>query len=279
MESEAPPSAALYNFLGWLNANKKPVAAGVAVVALIVGVVLFMGWQKEQKEIKASLELSNIRLPYNAGELPPPGTDEALLKLAAAYPGTSAGTHAMLLAGTTLFAQGNYSAAQAQLEKFMGEHGDSRWASHASYALAACLDAQNKTNDAIAKYEAFIKTYPADPAADHAQMGAALLYEQSGRDGSAVEIYKRMLDAAMKNPNNYNQVVADAQEHLQALYKKNPALAMPKTPPVKPTTPTVVIPSNRPPVIQTNIATATNSVKSLLTNLPPIVKTNLPIKL
>jgi len=279
MESEAPPSAALYNFLGWLNANKKPVVVGVLVLTLVVGGVFLRNWQKEQTEITAAKALSDIRLPYNAGELPPSGTDAALLKLAATYPQTSAGAHALLLAGSTLFAEGKYALAQEQFDKFIGQHGESRWASHASFGLAASLDAQNKTNDAIAKYEAFIKSYPLDPATDQARLGAARLLEQSGREVQAVELYNKMLETAMKNPKNYNQpAVIESQERLRDLFKKNPALAVQKQPPVKTNTSTFVVPPTPPPAIKTNLATATNAVKFLRTNRQPVLKSNLPVK-
>ena len=271
MESEAPPSAAFYNFLGWLNANKKPVGLAIVAVAAVVGLVFFRNWQKEQNEIAAAEALSNIRLPYNAGEIPPPGTDAAFLKVAGAYPKTSAGAHALLLAGSTFFAEGKYAEAQAQFEKFLGEHGDSPWASHANYGLATSLDAQNKTNDAIAKYEAFIKSYPVDPATDQARLGVARLYEQSGKEAQAVEIYDKMLKAAMNNPNGYNQTVMEAQEHLKELYKKNPALAAPKIPAFKTNTSTIVVPPALPPSLKTNLAAA----KIIQTNLLPAVKTNL----
>ena len=270
MESEAPPSAAFYNFLGWLNANKKPLGWFVLAVAAVIGFLVFRDWKKDQNEIAAAEQLSNIRLPYNAGELPPPGTDDALVKLAAEHSGTSAGAHAQLLAGSTFFAEGKYAEAQAQFEKFLGEHGDSPWAVSAKYGLATSLDAQNKTNEAIAKYEEFIKRYPNDPVTDHAKLGAGRLYEQSGKPEQAVEIYDKMLKSTMNNPNSYNQTAMDAQERLKELFTKNPALAPPKIQTFKTNT-TLINPVNPLQSPQTNLA----AVKAIQTNLLPVVKTNL----
>ncbi len=274
MESEAPPSAAFYNFLGWLNARKKPLALAVIAMAAVVGIILLRNWQQEQHEISAAEQLSNIRLPATPSELPKPGTADALVKLAADHAGTRAAAHALLLAGSTFFAEGKYTEAQKQFETFRGQHGDSPWAANAFYGVATSLDAQNKTNEALAQYEAFIKRYPSDPATEHAKLGSGRLYEQSGKPEQAVEIYNAMLKQAMSNPNSYNQSVMDAQERLKELYAKFPQLAATKIQPVK-TNNTIINPVNPLQSLKTNLANATNAVKVIRTNLPPVIKTNL----
>src|SRR4051812_34442868 len=61
MESEAPPSAGWYNFLGWLDVNKKRVAIGVVVVAAIGAVAGLMFWRAGEREVEAGEALSAVK--------------------------------------------------------------------------------------------------------------------------------------------------------------------------------------------------------------------------
>src|ERR1043166_2166901 len=82
MSSDAPPSAGFYNFLGWFETNKKPVAIGVGVI-LVVGVAVGLWtWHKSQREVDAEEALSSVRMPYSPVDTPPPGTAEAFAKVA-----------------------------------------------------------------------------------------------------------------------------------------------------------------------------------------------------
>ena len=96
MESGTPPSAGFYDFLGWLDVNKKRVAMG-AVVLLIVGIVAgFFVWHSSQQEIDAEEALSAVRMPFTPSEQPAPGTAEELVKVVEEYPKTAAAPKATM---------------------------------------------------------------------------------------------------------------------------------------------------------------------------------------
>ena len=91
METNAPQSAGLYDFLAWFEANKKRVAIGAGVVAVVaLGAGLFV-WQRGERVIKAEEALASVRMPYSPLEIPAAGTAEALAKLAADIHGLSFG--------------------------------------------------------------------------------------------------------------------------------------------------------------------------------------------
>ena len=63
------------------------------------------------------------------------------LRVANEHKGTQAAGRAIMLAGTTLFAQGQYEDAQKQFEKFTREYPASSFVPEALYGVASCLEA------------------------------------------------------------------------------------------------------------------------------------------
>jgi tetratricopeptide (TPR) repeat protein len=251
MEAGTPPSAGIYDFLGWFETNKKriAIAAGaLAVAGIIAGLYV---WQRGQREIDAEQALSSVHMPFSPNEPLPPGTGDALAKIADEYSGTAAAPKAMLRAGTSYFAENKYGKAQEQFDKLLRNHGDTIWVPQAVYGIAATFEAQGKATEAINKYNEFIKNYPSDPAVDHAKLNVARLYEQTEQPALALDLLKKMTEGQT----GYSPAASEAQERLKGLYAKHPELMPP--PPVNPSMFNNVF-SNVPPVQSTNVMALTN---------------------
>jgi predicted negative regulator of RcsB-dependent stress response len=252
MSSDAPPSAGFYNFLGWFETNKKPVAIGVGVI-LVVGVAVGLWtWHKSQREVDAEEALSSVRMPYSPVDTPPPGTAEAFAKVASDYSGTSAAAKALLRSATVYFDQNNYAKAREQFDRYLREFGDTPWVAQAVFGIAACLDAENKTTEAIQKYNDFVSRYPNDPAADQARLSLARLYDKTGQPALALDLLTKMAGPGAPQ----SAAAAEVQEKIRELYAKYPMLAAPPAP-RPPTTPQpAIVPGNTSgaPMIQINPA-------------------------
>jgi len=170
MESGSPPSAGFYDFLGWLETNKKRVAIGAATVFIVALIAGFFVWRSGQREIEAEQALSSVKVAVSPGDLPAPGSGEAIAKIAEEYPKSAAGAKALLRSGTIYFDQGDFAKAQAQFEKLLRDYGDTPWVPTAVFGIAASLDAQSKATDAITRYNDFIRNYPGDAAIDQARL-------------------------------------------------------------------------------------------------------------
>ncbi len=220
MDSKAPPSAGIYDLLGWFETNKKRVAIG-AVAVVIVGLVAgFWVWQASQKQIEAEETLALVRMPFSPLESPQPGTADSLVKVAQEYPDSPAAAKALLRAGTVYFGEGNYAKAREQFDAYLRSPGETPWAPQAVFGVAASLDAENKASEAIAKYKDFIERYSSDPAADQARLNLARLYERNNQPQQALEVLNKM----MSSQQGYSPSSGEVQERMKTLLAKNPSL-------------------------------------------------------
>jgi predicted negative regulator of RcsB-dependent stress response len=274
MEAGTPPSAGFYDFLGWLEANKKRVAIGAVAVFFVAVIVGLFVWRSSQRELEAEEALSSIKVAVSPGDLPAPGSAEAVAKIAEEYPKTTAAAKALLRAGTIYFDQNDFAKAEEQFNKLLRNYSDTPWVPAAVYGIAACLDAQNKTTEAISKYNDFIRNYPADPAADQARLNLARLYEQTKQPALALDTLKKMTEGQQ---GAFSPSAGEAQERIRELYAKNPSL-MPSNPVTSPRmfTPPTTIVTNASPTSNllirriTNAATIPNAPQSV----PPQGKAN-----
>ncbi len=287
METNAPQSAGLYDVLGWFEANKKRVAIGavvVAVVALGVGIVV---WQRGERVIQAEQALAGLKMPYSPLEAPSSGTGDALTKIAAEYPGTPAAAKALLRAGTVYFEEGNFTKARASFDSYLRNFGATAQVKDAVFGLAACLDAENKSAEAITKYKDFLanSAYAADPVGDMARFNLVRLYEQSNQPQLALEVLTKMVGTPAPNqpPSPASQ---QAQARIRAIYLKNPALVpapVATTPTVRPgvqQTPLVLKPQDAPaggsPQVIVNPATPTPGQANPAGAAPKVIVTPAP---
>src|ERR1041384_2351861 len=153
MGTDITSSSRFYDFLGWLDANKKRLLAAVIVLAVAGLVTAFMVWRGNQREAEANEALSNAQPTRTSSRQLEAVPSESYLKVAREFSGTSAGARALLLGAVTLFVERKTTEAQAQFAKFQPEYPDNPLLPEAIMGTAACLDAQGKTAEAIAKYQ------------------------------------------------------------------------------------------------------------------------------
>src|SRR5436190_3789154 len=224
MDSKAPPSAGIYDVLGWFETNKKRVAIGAVAVVIVGLVVGFWVWQNSQQAVEAEEALALVRMPFSPLDPPQPGTADALVQVARQYSDTPAAAKALLRAGTVYFGDGNYAKAREQFDAYLRNPGETPWIPQAVFGVAASLDAENKVPEAITKYKDFIERYSGDPSADQARLNLARLYDRNNQGQQALEVLSKMMSL---QPGGGSPSAGEGQERLKGLLARFPSLMPP----------------------------------------------------
>ena len=274
----------MIGLLAWLEVHKKHVAIGAGAFLVVILLAMIFIQQAAQKEKSASESLSDVRVPFSSAVAPPPGTVEALSKVAGEHAGTKAAARALLIGAGILFAEAkspaDYVEAQKRFTRVTQEYPESPWQPQAHLGIAAALAAQGKTAEAIAKYEEVNRRYASSPIIDEARLALARLYEVS-KPEDAFKLYE---DLTKGNPNSVLSMEANMRQ--DALLKAHPELAKlrePLNPPVTPVPPAAqqiqITPSaNRAAVSNAANRATTNMQRVTLTNRPGTSQ-SVPIKL
>ncbi len=217
MQSEVTELTLQDQLVIWFEKNKRQLAAGTAVVAVIGVIAGIYVWHQNQTQADASEALSKITsAAYTGG--PQGGAAEALLKVANDYAGTEAAKRAQLLAAGDFFTEGKYKDAQTQFEKFLRDYRDSVFAGQALLGVAAAKDAQGLA-DAAAAYKDIVDHHSAESVALQARLGLGRLYVSQNKPELARDLYQQ----AMQMDAN-GTLGAEANMRLAELYAKNPGL-------------------------------------------------------
>lgn len=247
MQSGSSESTSFYEFLAWLEVNKKRVITGITIVLALIVVVYVYLYFREQTELSASRALMALRPAAGASEAATSPAPTDLLKVTESYPSTSAGERALLLAAGSLFSEGKYAEAQTQFERFQRDHAGSLLTPIAALGIAASLDALDKVDAAMGAYQAVANQYPDDPAAVRARLGMATLHEVKKQPEQALKIYEDL----SKQP-GAGTAVMEAMHQKERLLRQFPQLAPTNVPAASPTT---VIKSATPAATGNNAAT------------------------
>ena len=224
MQSDVTHLTVQDQLLIWLTKNKRQVLWGTVAVAVVGFAVGIYVWQQNEVQTSASHALSKISSGNLMG-VAQPGTTEALLKVAADYPNTSAARRAVLIAAGNLFADGKYKESQAQFDRFLREYRDSAFATEAMFGVAACKDAQGMAAEATTAFKDIVDHHPSESVAPQARFELARLYEMQNKLELARDLYQQL---AQMDPNG--QLGSEANMRLAELFNKNPSLI-----PVRPT--------------------------------------------
>jgi tetratricopeptide (TPR) repeat protein len=211
----------------WFESNKKQAFYGAVGIVALGLIIWFMVWQKSEKQVAAGEALSNVAAGQIEGLPSHSGVVQAYLKVAADYPGSSAGARALLMAGGTFFTEGNYSEAQTQFERFMREYPGSPLRSDALLGIASCLDVQGKTDQAVNAYKDLIARHPNDVVVPQAKFNLAMVYEAQNKPELARDLYEQVERAAP-----FTSFGNEAGMRLEELIAKNPSLAPPPPAPI-----------------------------------------------
>jgi TolA-binding protein len=217
---EADDSADLYQIIAWLHHNRKQVitvACGVLAVAAVIGGVF---WHKSYVETQANTALGILALPGAAQSGDSSARD--FLKIADDFPGTTAASRALLIAGGILFDAGKFDDARAAFEKFMGQYSSSPLANQALLGIASSLEAQGKIQEAASRYEDLRNHYGADSTASQVKSALARCYVALNKPELAKTLYEDLSHSQYSD-----SWTAEAPSQLQELLVKYPNLAKP----------------------------------------------------
>lgn len=277
MSSEATQSAGFYEFLAWLETNKKQVIVGAVVVVALALIIAFFLWQSRQREVEANAALLQLEMASRGGAGSTPPSAEAYLKVASRYSSTHAGERAALQAAGVFFEENKYSQALDQFKKFQADYSSSSMVPIAAFGVAASLDALNRQDEAIKAYEDVVTRYASDPEAVQAKLALGRLYQVKNKPELALKALDSVLGA-----NSRSFLASDAAQQKELLLAKYPTLATNKvsTPTTTPASGASLKggPTNPPAAAKTNpvINTATNATRLLSSNAPARTSTNLP---
>lgn len=173
----------------WFEANKKQVAWGAGILAVVGVIIAYYVWSQGEKEVSAGQAFSDAMVT-NLTSGDQTVSPDAYLKVAANHPGTSAAARALLAAGAVLFDQGNFAEAQTQFQKFNREYPHSPFRGQALLGVAASLDAQAKRDEAARAYRELIDRHPGDIVVPQAKFALARIYESQNRLKDARDLYE-----------------------------------------------------------------------------------------
>lgn len=213
MQSDVTHLTLQDQLLTWFEKNKRQVAWGAVVVAVIGMAVGIYYWRQAEAETDASKALSLITVGAQ------PATPDSLLKFVSEYSGSEAARRALLLAAGDFFTEGKYKDAQAQFDRFLRDYRDSSFAPEALLGVAACKEAQGMTNDAVNAYKDIVDHHPNDSIAPQATFSLARLYQAQGKLELARDNYEKV---AQMDPNG--TLGSQATMELADLFTKNPSL-------------------------------------------------------
>jgi len=229
---QSPPTDGVISMMAWLEVHKKRLAIGAGVALVVICGAMLVAQQQAEKERAASAALSDVRLPFSPSAATPPGTAEALAKVASEHKGSQAAARALLLSAGVLFSEAkspaDFAAAEKRFAEVSAEYPNSPWNAQAALGVAASLKAQGKPAEATAKYEDITKRFASSAIIDEAKLALARLYEGTkGED--AFKLYDELIKG---NPNSV--LTMEATMRQDDLVKANTNLAKLRQPPTPP---------------------------------------------
>ena len=253
----------MIRFLAWFEVNKKRVLIGtlvVVAVALVVGLTIYY---QSQREVRASEALSEVHTPASPTAPLPAGTAEAYKKIVQEHKGTQAAGRALIMAGTTLYTQGQYDEAQKLFEQFARDYPASPFVPEALYGVASSLDAQKKPADAIGKFEELRRRYAKSSVMDQTKLALGRLYEEQNKPAQALELYDELTKG-----NQFTGIASEAGLRMEDLLAAHPELKKTNAPIITP--PSLLNTNIMVRALTNRMATGTNA------NRQTIIVTNAP---
>lgn len=249
MQPATTDSTKGYEFLAWLELNKKRLAFWIGIGLLLFVVVYVYSYFRGQKELAGSRALLALQTKQ-AGDRDSVVPAADLLKLAGEYGSTSAGERALLLAAGNLFAEGDYAQARKHFEQFQKDHSGSPLAPLAAFGTAASLDALDQVDAALAAYQSVVNQFPEDAVAPRARLAMGTLHEAKNQPEQAHRIYDQLSKQI-----GVGRIASDAGELLEKLERRFPHLSQSTNAPAAASATTTV---TAPPATPASNALSTN---------------------
>jgi len=250
MSSDTTQTVGIYEFLAWLETNKRAVMIGFAALVVVWFAVEVYQYRSEQVEVAASDALLKLKTPVG-GDTNPPASASEYLKVAEQYPHTGAGQRALMLAAAGLFAEGKYGQAHDQFAKFLRDNPQSPFAATAAYGVATCLEAEGKQDEAMAAYQNLPVRFPGAGVLSDAKLAMARIYEAKKQPEAALRLYDEITKAGMMDSS-----ASEAYLRRNDLLTQHPELAKTNAPAATLTNTVTVAKTNLTAAAPTNAAPA-----------------------
>ncbi len=226
MSSQTTGSTRLIDFLAWVEVNKKKLAIGIALAAVVISAWAIYQWRHNEAEAEASAALLKVQRTGVRSDDAPEADAQTFLQVATAHPGTRAGGRALLFAAAALFRENKYAEAKTQFENFLRDDPENPFAPTAAFGAAACLDALDKTNEALAAYQDVVNRFAGSVVVAQAKLGLARVYEAGNDPAQALRIYHELT-----RPNAQSAWSSEAAMRREQLLSKHPELVKTNAPP------------------------------------------------
>jgi tetratricopeptide (TPR) repeat protein len=222
MDPKPNESLAFYNFLAWLDRNRKTVLVGALALLGLVVALAVMSWKRGQDELAASRAVFALPSVVAMRDQARP-SPEAYLNMAREHANTAAGDRALLLGAGLLFEQGRFAEAQAKFEQFLDEKPDSPWQGQAALGIAASLEGQGRTEEAMAKYREVMTRYPNENVAPQARLNLARIHAKTQPEEAL-----RLYDELIRPPGSpgFTAWSNEASDRRRRLLQQHPELAV-----------------------------------------------------
>jgi predicted negative regulator of RcsB-dependent stress response len=219
MEDNTDSSLRIYNFLAWVNDNKKPLIGAVIVFAAAGTAFALYNWNKSENEKAANQALFSLPSPVAANKQNDQIDVEKFVKVATDHKGTSAAERAALIAAAGSFGKGQFAPAKSQFEAVLSNNPDGPFAAESLYGVAASLEGSGDLNGAVAKYQELTTRFAGDSVATQAKLSLGRIYEVQNKPAEALQTYELLASAA--NQSFWSQ---EASERREAILLKHPEL-------------------------------------------------------
>ena len=153
MDTKVVQLSATDRLLAWYDENKQQAMLGALIVVLLGIGLGFFFWRTNEKDVASGQALTAVTLSYTGpGGGLRSGASDQLLKVANDYPGSKAGSRALLLAAGNLYVDGKYDEARKQFERFTREYKDSTFMGEALLGdgvLLRCAEQDKRSGDSL----------------------------------------------------------------------------------------------------------------------------------
>ncbi|MGH7981337.1 MAG: tetratricopeptide repeat protein, partial [Limisphaerales bacterium] len=157
-------------------------------------IILFIFWRHQQNQIEAGDALTQA-LISTAANSNPSQFAQGYLDVANDYSGTPAGERALLQGAAILFAEGKYTDARADFQRYLDEHPDDEFSAMAALGVGRCLEAEGKISDTIGQYQHVINDFADVQSVNQARFSLARLNMQQGHYADAFQGFQQVMQA------------------------------------------------------------------------------------
>lgn len=177
----------------YLQKNFMAVLVGLAAVAVVVIVAVFIMQSRQSSQVQAARTLFAVQSAYSSGQY-----SEALLQmdeLLGRFGGTDQGRDALYLAGASHLALGEHEDAIMRFESYLDVASAGQYATSARLGLGLAYEGQGDNELAVENFRAVREAVPVEsPEAVQASLGEARVLQKMGRIDDAIAVLTPLTD-------------------------------------------------------------------------------------